>query len=640
MTEKTIHRGQAVSGDAAQPARKAGFARLALLTSGAVSGLAASTLAGFGLVGLLFPHAGLPGTGGAAVTAAAYTRAPATAPAVEVARLAPTPLYRPVPMPVHRPQPAVTTAAPAADAGAVPDATAAAPAAAPDATADATPTSAPAGSPVRMVLANPDRMALPPHKTARFTAPEFPELSAQDLTVPAPETAQTIVAQPVFDSQPVDVPPVSGPLSASPPPFEDLEAMMATNARGIAPAPENRSESSAQPQVFAALARSDAGIRDSASLLAAPEPPAEPGAATGMAAPPRPAPRPEGLAERIASATEPATTTATATTAAPLRSIRPNRRPAHMEQIVLASVGPATPAPQAATDPAPAAEAEAEAPAGIVEVASRSGGSGLFSGGDTGCGRSLARAMPARRGGATGSAFFAALAGVSGPERDTRAIAELAHGNMPDFLRDLQPVVFKGRDDRGQETEIVICVTPDYLALGSDTDFVRVPLGLPAAAHIAGAFDMTLPTPRMVDAIYAQAGVKLSPAPMTPGAQMSSTSYFVTHNATIEGQLRGRRGLTAGHKKDVVMAARMASAPGRVAIYGWHRSNGAPIQPVSTVHGANYADYSHGIRLVSKTAYLNGRAVALGDLLASSRYAHLLNKEGPMPGPVIRIASR
>ena len=120
---------------------------------------------------------------------------------------------------------------------------------------------------------------------------------------------------------------------------------------------------------------------------------------------------------------------------------------------------------------------------------------------------------------------------------------------------------------------------------------------------------------------------------------MSTTGYFVTHNATIEQQLQGRRGLVGGHKKDVVMASRMASAPGRVAIYGWHQKSGAPIQPVSTVHGANYADYSHGIRLVSKTAYLNGKSVSLDDLLESSRYAYLLNTDGPMPGPVIRTAS-
>ena len=151
---------------------------------------------------------------------------------------------------------------------------------------------------------------------------------------------------------------------------------------------------------------------------------------------------------------------------------------------------------------------------------------------------------------------------------------------------------------------------------------------------------MMLPTARIVDAIYAQAPVKLSPKPMQAGPQMSSTDYFLRHNATIEDQRRGRAGLIAGHKKDVVVANRMASNPGRVAIYGWHRSNGDPIQPVSTVHGASYADYSHGIRLVSRTAYLNGKAVDLETLLSSNRYAYLLNNDGPLPAPVIQIASR
>ena len=235
---------------------------------------------------------------------------------------------------------------------------------------------------------------------------------------------------------------------------------------------------------------------------------------------------------------------------------------------------------------------------------------------------------------------MAAVGNGSGGNRDNAIINELARGNMPSFLQDLRPVVIRGKDSRGASTEIVVCVTPDYLALGSDRDFVRVPLGLPAAASIAGRFGMMLPTSRMVDAIYAQASVKLSPKPMQAGPQMSSTSYFVQHNQTIEAQRGGRMGLISGHKKDVVMANRMASNPGRVAIYGWHRSNGNPIQPVSTVHGASYADYSHGIRLVSRTAYLNGRAVDLEDLLSSGRYAYLLNSDGPMPGPVIRVASR
>ena len=81
-------------------------------------------------------------------------------------------------------------------------------------------------------------------------------------------------------------------------------------------------------------------------------------------------------------------------------------------------------------------------------------------------------------------------------------------------------------------------------------------------------------------------------------------------------------------------------APGRVAIYGWHRRSGDPIQPVSTVHGATYSDYSHGIRLVARTAFVNGRAADLQDLLASDRYARILNPDGPLAPAVIRIASR
>jgi hypothetical protein len=57
------------------------------------------------------------------------------------------------------------------------------------------------------------------------------------------------------------------------------------------------------------------------------------------------------------------------------------------------------------------------------------------------------------------------------------------------------------------------------------------------------------------------------------------------------------------------------SNPGRVAIYGWHRPDGNPIQPLNTVHGIRYADYSQGVRLVSDTAYVGGKATPLLTLL-------------------------
>ncbi|MDG4650555.1 hypothetical protein P6F26_19100 [Roseibacterium sp. SDUM158017] len=259
------------------------------------------------------------------------------------------------------------------------------------------------------------------------------------------------------------------------------------------------------------------------------------------------------------------------------------------------------------------------------------------------CSARMARGIPRRPGSAAGgSAVMASLGNGSGSGRDNAIVNEALRGNVPDYLRGLQPVRFTGTVG-GRQTEVVVCVTPDYLAVGSDRDHVRVPLGLPAALRVADAFDMMLPTTRMVDAIYAQAQLRMAPRPMSPGPQMSSTDYFLRHDATLDAQFAdagGRQGLlVAGHKKDLVIANRLSSNRGRVAIYGWHRGNGDPIQPLSTVHGEYYADYSHGIRLVSRTAYLDGRAVDLRALLTDGGYAGLLNNDGPLSSATIQLAS-
>ncbi len=294
--------------------------------------------------------------------------------------------------------------------------------------------------------------------------------------------------------------------------------------------------------------------------------------------------------------------------------------------------------------------ARAEAPANALPPALLSEqpagiGSGLLPRRTAGaeCNDGLARSIPRRdRSAPGGSAVMAALDSASGGARDSAIVAEAMRGNLPEHLRALQPVSFTGRVG-GRSAEIVICVTPDYLAVGASDDHVRVPLGLPAALRVADAFDMMLPTTRMVDAIYAQADLRLAPRPMTPGPQMSSTDYFRRHDATLDGQFAAAGAapgmLVAGHKKDVVIANRLARARGRVAIYGWHRSARDPIQPLSTVHGEYYADYSHGIRLVSRTAFLNGRPVDLRALLTDAAYAGLLNSDGVLSSATVRLAS-
>jgi hypothetical protein len=252
----------------------------------------------------------------------------------------------------------------------------------------------------------------------------------------------------------------------------------------------------------------------------------------------------------------------------------------------------------------------------------------------------LTEGIPARSPSAeTGSEFVRHTAALSEPEREAVIAAQLIAGNLPGFLRHLKPVTLHGQLSGGEAVEITICVTPDYLALGSDTDFLRIPMGLRTALATAARFGFMLPTPKMVDAIYDQAEVHLRPQPLPPGPEMRSNSYYWEHEQRIREQrlaLHAPLGaLTAGQKKDLVVTNRLWWKAGRVAIYGWHQHAGAPIQPLSTVHGARYADYSHGVRLVSTIAFVNGQARPILEVLEDPWLAEIVSDEGP----IIRLAS-
>ena len=242
----------------------------------------------------------------------------------------------------------------------------------------------------------------------------------------------------------------------------------------------------------------------------------------------------------------------------------------------------------------------------------------------------------------TGSQFAERVRGLAGPARDAVVVAQVLAGDMPGFLRHLVPVTVRGTG-LGRPVAITVCVLPDYLAVGSNRDFLFVPVGLKAAVTIADRFGFVLPTPKLVDAIYDASPVKLSPQPLPASDAMRSTDYVVLHNGMIQLQRReftAKLGeLTSGDKKDLVLTSRLWELPGRVAIYGWHRGPSAPIQPLSTVHGARYADYSHGVRLVSEIVYVNGAAREIKSVLADRILASALTREGPLARLSERLAA-
>lgn len=206
----------------------------------------------------------------------------------------------------------------------------------------------------------------------------------------------------------------------------------------------------------------------------------------------------------------------------------------------------------------------------------------------------------------TGSEFYKKVLTSSREDREKLAMNEILNGNIPAFLRKFEKISVS-INNKGKLIKAYYFVLPDYLSIGNDEDFARIPLTPMTAQMIADSLGCFLPTRKIVNDIYAQAKVKLEPVPLL--AFRDSALMFWHHNLIIEGQRKQRKGLIAGIKKDVVISSRirMDPKPNRVAIYGWHKPDGLPIQPLYTGHVNWYVDYSHGIRLVYRMIYVDGK---------------------------------
>ena len=232
-----------------------------------------------------------------------------------------------------------------------------------------------------------------------------------------------------------------------------------------------------------------------------------------------------------------------------------------------------------------------------------------------------------------GDAFAKKITELDLTQRDQAITDEIFAGNVPDFLRKFCPVTVTNVAD-GVTNVGVFFAGPDYLAVGSQENYFFTPVAPGTAQRIADRLDCILPTRKMVDAIYAAAEVKLTPSPIPPSAAMTTVPIFGQHNATVRAQrmaltnLFPLGALVAGHKKDVVISARLAGVTNKVAIYGWHQTNGLPIQPLYLGHVWSWVDYSQCIRLVSQSMLVNGERKSVAEVLADPKLCGLLSDEG------------
>lgn len=239
-----------------------------------------------------------------------------------------------------------------------------------------------------------------------------------------------------------------------------------------------------------------------------------------------------------------------------------------------------------------------------------------------------------------GKAFMDATGSMSRAAREEAIKKEILAGNTPSFLKNFKEIKVTKKLSDGKEHTVSYFAAPDYLAVGSDSDYVRTPMSPVTAQQIADKLGCMLPTAKMVDDIYAQAETKLSPQPMSSGNypnwqnRMMKSEFYNEHQKLVQSQAAksGHRDgqLVAGHKKDVIVSNSLEAHPDRVIIYGWQLKGGKNIQPLSWIHENSYADYSHGVRLIKREMIVDGKRMDAADVLKDPVLSQLLSKEGPV----------
>lgn len=226
----------------------------------------------------------------------------------------------------------------------------------------------------------------------------------------------------------------------------------------------------------------------------------------------------------------------------------------------------------------------------------------------------------------TGTQFLESLRGLTREQVEERIFQEVTRGNIPDFLRpeNFFELAVNGTVD-GQEVEIRIQVAIDYLAVGTNEDYVRVPVSPLLAQRIADRFGYVLPTERVVRILDEESQLERQDMPFLAapdvamlvidpqtgrqvyekwnhqqygayeGRWMTSLEFTEKVNTLANEQILQRRlrgGIRAGHKKDIIYHPETTR---RQSVCIFHPR----VQGVNfTSHDDLYRDYSHGARYI------------------------------------------
>lgn len=219
-------------------------------------------------------------------------------------------------------------------------------------------------------------------------------------------------------------------------------------------------------------------------------------------------------------------------------------------------------------------------------------------------------------------------------------VEAVTNGQVPDVLRHFRKITFttpvvEEVECLRKKHKVEMWVLPDYIAIGTNDDFVRMPMGPLAAQRIADSLDCTLPTTFLVDRIAEASEGHIDIFPFRPlGARNCQPIVFQDSNNAINALFKAHGyhfgQLISGLKKDIVITYKIqpqSDYERNVAIYGWHHPDGRVQQPLFIRHGNFYVDYSHGVRLIYNKVMIDGVEHDIREVLQSPELYRLLSDE-------------
>ncbi|MBN2197261.1 MAG: hypothetical protein JW751_30950 [Polyangiaceae bacterium] len=252
--------------------------------------------------------------------------------------------------------------------------------------------------------------------------------------------------------------------------------------------------------------------------------------------------------------------------------------------------------------------------------------------------------QPGIRGAPSGSSLidqYGALDPGDEPARHRFVLEQIALGYLPSTWN--RWVTVRAQGQKG--TRVEFDVSPHGLRIGTDADWVEVPLDGPHFAAAAELLGCRLATEWMVKQTHRQARRDGNTVHYYSAAEIAaSLAWYDWDNNTPDGpKMKGaaffrRRSsllrrwldqhdiagsdLVSGYFKAVVPPIDGITRPRGLEIVGGHDDENHQIQPLSGgLHPQRFFDYSHNVRLARNEIRVNGRPLTLNEFFTNVRYA-------------------